>query len=158
MHLTNFMEQTFSHILIHWYEKNKRTLPWRDVESPYHVWLSEIMLQQTQVSQGLPYYERFINAFPDVFTLANAKEQDVLKLWQGLGYYSRARNLHHTAKVIAHEMNGQFPKSYHELIKLKGIGDYTAAAIASICFNECVPTIDGNVYRVLSRIFGIKTY
>lgn len=151
------MGQNFSHILIRWYEKNKRDLPWREVESPYHVWLSEIMLQQTQVSQGLPYYERFINTFPDVFSLAEAEEQEVLKLWQGLGYYSRARNLHVTAKVIAYEMNGVFPNTYHQLIKLKGIGDYTAAAIASICFNEAVPTIDGNVYRVLSRIFGLKT-
>ncbi|PID68717.1 MAG: A/G-specific adenine glycosylase [Flavobacteriia bacterium] len=151
------MAQNFSHILIRWYDQHKRTLPWRDVGDPYLVWLSEIMLQQTQVSQGLPYYEKFVRAFPDVFSLAGADEQEVLKLWQGLGYYSRARNLHHTARVVAHEMNGRFPASYKELIRLKGIGDYTASAIASICFDEAVPTVDGNVYRVLSRVFGIKT-
>ncbi len=151
------MTQNFSHILICWYDDHKRTLPWRDVGEPYLVWLSEIMLQQTQVSQGLPYYEKFVKAFPDIFSLAGADEQEVLKLWQGLGYYSRARNLHHTARVVAEEMNGQFPTTYKELIKLKGVGDYTAAAIASICFDEPVPTVDGNVYRVLSRIFGIKT-
>ncbi len=151
------MVQNFSHILIRWYAHHKRTLPWRDVNDPYLVWLSEIILQQTQVSQGLPYYEKFVGAFPDVFSLANADEQQVLKLWQGLGYYSRARNLHHTARVVAREMNGEFPTTYKGLILLKGVGDYTAAAIASICFGEAVPTVDGNVYRVLSRVFGIKT-
>ncbi len=151
------MAQNFSHILIRWYDDHKRTLPWRDVDNPYLVWLSEIMLQQTQVSQGLPYYEKFVKAFPNIFSLTDADEQEVLKLWQGLGYYSRARNLHHTARVVANEMNGQFPTTYKELIKLKGVGDYTAAAIASICFDKAVPTVDGNVYRVLSRVFGIKT-
>ena len=118
---------------------------------------SEIILQQTQVKQGLPYYESFLKAFPSVVTLANAKEEDVLKLWQGLGYYSRARNLHDTAKIIHKELNNEFPNSYSGLIKLKGIGDYTASAIASFCYNAPCAVVDGNVYRVLSRIFGIGT-
>src|SRR5690606_22989546 len=119
--------------------------------------LSEIILQQTRIDQGLPYYVRFLEAFPTVFDLANASEQQVLKLWQGLGYYSRARNLHHTAKEIAFQNNGVFPKSYSELKKLKGVGEYTASAIASICYNEAVAVVDGNVYRALSRFFGIDT-
>lgn len=147
----------FTSTLSEWYRVNKRDLPWRHSKSPYNIWLSEIMLQQTQVSQGLPYYERFIKIFPTVFDLAAATEEKVLKLWQGLGYYSRARNLHHTAKVIANERNGQFPETYMELKKLKGIGDYTASAIASICFDEPVAVVDGNVFRVLSRVFGIDT-
>ena len=124
----------FSKILTLWYSKNKRDLPWRNTRDPYKIWLSEIILQQTQVKQGLPYYESFLKAFPSVVTLANAKEEDVLKLWQGLGYYSRARNLHDTAKIIHKELNNEFPNSYSGLIKLKGIGDYTASAIASFCY------------------------
>lgn len=147
----------FSKTLIHWYSNNKRNLPWRETTNPYYIWLSEIILQQTQVKQGLPYYEAFVTKFPTVFDLANANEGDVLKLWQGLGYYSRARNLHASAKYIANELHGEFPNNYKALLKLKGVGDYTASAIASICFNEVAAVVDGNVYRVLSRYFGIET-
>ncbi|MES2409936.1 MAG: A/G-specific adenine glycosylase [Bacteroidota bacterium] len=147
----------FSNALIQWYLQNKRDLPWRNDTNPYTIWLSEIMLQQTRVAQGLPYYLRFTTAFPTVFDLANADEEEVLKLWQGLGYYSRARNLHKTAKHIAFELNGEFPKTYSELLKLTGIGEYTAAAIASFAYNENVPVVDGNVYRVLSRYFNVET-
>jgi A/G-specific adenine glycosylase len=147
----------FSNILIQWYLQNKRDLPWRNDTNPYTIWLSEIMLQQTRVAQGLPYFISFTNAFPTVFDLANADEEEVLKLWQGLGYYSRARNLHKTAKKIAFESNGEFPKTYNDLLHLKGIGEYTAAAIASFAYNESVPVVDGNVYRVLSRYFDIET-
>lgn len=147
----------FSKQLINWYLQNKRDLPWRETQNPYLIWLSEIMLQQTRVAQGLPYYEAFITAFPTVFDLANASEEQVLKLWQGLGYYSRARNLHFTAKYIANDLNGDFPNSYKNLLELKGVGDYTAAAIASFSFNEAVPVVDGNVFRVLARIFDIET-
>ncbi len=147
----------FSKTLIQWYLQNKRDLPWRNDINPYTIWLSEIMLQQTRVAQGLPYFLRFTSAFPTVFDLANAEEEEVLKLWQGLGYYSRARNLHKTAKQIAFEFNGEFPKNYSELLHLKGIGDYTAAAIASFAYNENVPVVDGNVFRVLSRYFDVET-
>ena len=147
----------FSKTLIQWYLQNKRDLPWRNNTNPYTIWLSEIMLQQTRVAQGLPYFLRFTEAFPTVFDLAKADEESVLKLWQGLGYYSRARNLHKTAKQIAFEFNGEFPKSYSELLHLKGIGQYTAAAIASFSYNETVPVVDGNVFRVLSRYFDIET-
>jgi len=147
----------FSKILTNWYSVNKRNLPWRETKNPYNIWLSEIILQQTQVKQGLPYYENFVNKFPTVNDLANANETDVLKLWQGLGYYSRARNLHFSAKHISHDLGGQFPKTYKELIKLKGVGDYTASAIASICYNEPTAVVDGNVYRVLSRYFNITS-
>lgn len=147
----------FSDILIHWYSINKRDLPWRDTKEPYAIWLSEIILQQTQVKQGLPYYKAFLEKYPTVFDLANANESEVLKLWQGLGYYSRARNLHGTAKSIASDFYGDFPDNYKDLLKLKGVGDYTASAIASICFSEAAAVVDGNVYRVLSRYFGIET-
>ncbi|CAL2079803.1 A/G-specific adenine glycosylase [Tenacibaculum sp. 190524A05c] len=147
----------FYKTLINWYLKNNRDLPWRKTKSPYEIWLSEIMLQQTRVAQGLPYFLKFTEAFPTVFDLANAEESEVLKLWQGLGYYSRARNLHFTAKYVANELNGVFPNSYKGLLKLKGVGDYTASAIASICFDEPAAVVDGNVYRVLSRFYGIDT-
>ncbi len=147
----------FSKSLIQWYLQNKRDLPWRKTDNPYFIWLSEIMLQQTRVAQGLPYFLKFAHAFPTVFDLANAPEEKVLKLWQGLGYYSRARNLHAAAKHIAFNLNCKFPHNYTELLKLKGVGDYTAAAIASISYGEAVPVVDGNVYRVLSRYFGIET-
>lgn len=147
----------FTKILTSWYSGNKRTLPWRSTKNPYHIWLSEIIMQQTQIKQGLPYYEAFVSHFPSVFDLANANEEVILKLWQGLGYYSRARNLHTSAKYIVHELNGQFPSNYSQLLKLKGVGDYTASAIASICFDEPTAVVDGNVYRVLSRYFGIDT-
>ena len=147
----------FYNTLIYWYLQNKRALPWRKSKHPYFIWLSEIMLQQTRVAQGLAYYLKFTEEFPTVFDLAKADESTVLKMWQGLGYYSRARNLHFSAKYIANELNGEFPSTYKEIIKLKGVGDYTASAIASICFNEPTAVVDGNVYRVLSRYFGIAT-
>ncbi len=147
----------FSEKIIKWYQLNKRELPWRATRDPYKVWLSEIMLQQTRVAQGLPYYNKFLERFPEIKDLALASEQQVLKLWQGLGYYSRARNLHFTAKYIYTELSGIFPSDYDNLLKLKGIGEYTAAAIASFCYDEKVPVVDGNVYRVLSRYFGIAT-
>ena len=147
----------FSNILIKWYLQNKRDLPWRKTTNPYLIWLSEIMLQQTRVAQGTPYFFSFSEEFPTVFDLANADEEKVLKLWQGLGYYSRARNLHKTAQYVANELNGVFPPSYIELLKLKGVGEYTAAAIASFSYNEPVPVVDGNVFRVLSRYFDIES-
>lgn len=143
--------------LITWYLQHKRSMPWRETNDPYPIWLSEIILQQTRVSQGLPYYLAFLKAFPTVFDLAAAEEEKVLKLWQGLGYYSRARNLHTTAKYVVNELDGIFPNTYKELLTLKGVGDYTASAIASICYNEVVPVVDGNVYRVLSRYFNVDT-
>ncbi|MDM1406422.1 A/G-specific adenine glycosylase [Myroides sp. DF42-4-2] len=147
----------FSNKLIAWYLDNKRFLPWRETKDPYSIWLSEIILQQTRVAQGLPYFEAFKRSYPTVFDLANAQEDDVLLLWQGLGYYSRARNLHATAKKVAFELDGQFPTTYKELLTLKGVGDYTAAAIASIAYDEVVPVVDGNVFRVLARIYGITS-
>ena len=147
----------FSNTLIYWYLQTKRDLPWRKTRDPYLVWLSEIILQQTRVSQGMSYYLTFSSVFPTVEDLANAEESKVLKMWQGLGYYSRARNLHFTAKYVSNELSGVFPTSYKELIKLKGIGDYTASAISSICFDEPAAVVDGNVYRVLSRFFKIET-
>ena len=149
--------QNFSKRLITWYLKNKRDLPWRNTVDPYKIWLSEIMLQQTRVAQGLPYYLKFIDAFPSVNHLAEASEEQVLKLWQGLGYYSRARNLHATAKYVTYVLDSVFPDNYTELKKLKGVGDYTASAIASICYNEPKAVLDGNVFRVLARLYGIDT-
>lgn len=143
--------------LTNWYSVHKRDLPWRNTKNPYYIWLSEIILQQTQIKQGLPYYEAFVAKYPTVFDLANASEEAVLKLWQGLGYYSRARNLHVTAKHVAFELNGIFPDNYKELLQLKGIGDYTASAISSFCFGEVAAVVDGNVYRVLGRYYGIHT-
>ena len=147
----------FNKTLTIWYSEHKREMPWRNTKNPYYIWLSEIILQQTQIAQGLPYYDAFVTKYPTVFDLANAEEEDVLKLWQGLGYYSRARNLHASAKYVANDLNGIFPNTYSELLKLKGVGDYTASAVASICFNEPTAVVDGNVYRVLSRYFGIDT-
>lgn len=147
----------FKSKLINWYSINKRKLPWRKTKNPYNIWLSEIILQQTQVKQGQPYYVAFTAKYPTIFDLATASETEVLKLWQGLGYYSRARNLHATAKYIANELNGEFPNNYKDLLKLKGVGDYTASAISSIAFKEVAAVVDGNVYRVLSRYFGIDT-
>ncbi len=145
---------TFSKTILHWYSKNKRALPWRTTRDPYKIWLSEILLQQTRVAQGLPYYERFLKEYPHIEALAAAEESEILKLWQGLGYYSRARNLHASAKMITGELKGIFPSSHKELLALKGVGDYTASAIASICFDEATPVVDGNVYRVLARYYG----
>lgn len=140
-----------------WYHINKRDLPWRKNKDPYRIWLSEIILQQTRVEQGMAYFNRFLEAYPNISELANAHEDEVLKLWQGLGYYSRARNLHATAKLIVSGYNGTFPNNYKNILALKGVGPYTAAAVASIAFGLPYPTVDGNIYRVLSRHFGIET-
>ena len=154
---SKYFTMDFHNILIKWYLQNKRDLPWRNTTSPYHIWLSEIMLQQTRVAQGTPYFLSFTKEFPTVFDLANASEEQVLKLWQGLGYYSRARNLHKTAQYVANELKGVFPTNYKDLLKLKGVGGYTAAAIASFSYNEVVPVVDGNVFRVLSRCFDVES-
>jgi A/G-specific adenine glycosylase len=146
-----------SNKIIKWYQNNKRELPWRQTKEPYYIWLSEIIMQQTRVDQGLPYYLTFIKKFPSIFDLASASEEEVLRTWQGLGYYSRARNLHFTAKHITNDLKGVFPKTYNSLITLKGVGPYTAAAIASISYNEACAVVDGNVYRVLSRLYEIDT-
>jgi A/G-specific adenine glycosylase len=151
------MESWFGNAIKAWYLENKRDLPWRHVKDPYKIWLSEIILQQTQVVQGLSYYLKFIEHYPTVKHLAKAPEDEVLKLWQGLGYYSRARNLHTSAKQIVNEHKGHFPASFEEIKQLKGVGDYTAAAIASFAYDLPHAVVDGNVYRVLSRVFGIKT-
>jgi A/G-specific adenine glycosylase len=150
-------KEQFKEKLFAWYEHHKRNLPWRHTKDPYKIWLSEIILQQTRVAQGLPYYRKFVEAFPTITDMAMASEQEVLRLWQGLGYYSRARNMHQTAMQIFKEKNGDFPNTYDDLLKLKGIGSYTAAAIASFAFEEKVAVLDGNVFRVLARIFGIDT-
>ena len=145
--------KNFSATLLKWYQTHKRDLPWRRTREPYHIWICEIIMQQTRISQGLEYYLRFIDRFPSPQVLAEATEDEVLKYWQGLGYYSRARNLHAAAK----SMNGVFPETYEEVRSLKGVGDYTAAAICSISYNMPYAVVDGNVYRVLSRVFGINT-
>lgn len=146
----------FSDKVVEWYVVNKRDLPWRSTRDPYKIWLSEIILQQTRVIQGLPYYLKFVEKFPTVQALASASEQEVLRLWQGLGYYTRARNLHKCAKEVVTKYKGVFPDTFDELKKLPGIGDYTAAAVASIAYQEKVAVVDGNVFRVLARIFGIE--
>ena len=145
----------FASVLLKWYEEHKRSLPWRDTKDPYRIWISEIILQQTRVVQGYDYYLRFLERFPDVFVLAAASEDEVMQQWQGLGYYSRARNLHAAAKTIA--ALGHFPTTYEEIRTLKGVGDYTAAAISSFAFGLPTAVVDGNVYRVLARHFGIFT-
>jgi A/G-specific adenine glycosylase len=150
-------KMNFNSKLTYWYSLHKRDLPWRITKDPYKIWLSEIILQQTQIQQGTPYYLKFIEHYPTIYDLAKASEDKVLKDWQGLGYYSRARNLHKSAIYIAEELNGVFPDNYKDLLKLKGVGDYTASAIASICYEEKTAVVDGNVYRVLSRFFGIDT-
>jgi A/G-specific adenine glycosylase len=149
-------KQLFSTWLTQWYRAHKRDLLWRHTQDPYKIWLSEIILQQTRVAQGLPYYQRFIEQYPTIHDLARASEESILRLWQGLGYYSRARNLHACARMVVDQFQGNFPETYQELLQLKGIGPYTAAAIASIAFKEPVPVVDGNVYRVLARIFGLE--
>ncbi len=153
--LHNFT-MSFTPTLLAWYQQNKRNLPWRKTKDPYKIWLSEIILQQTRVEQGMPYYHRFIEKFPTLKSLANANEDEVLKLWQGLGYYSRARNLLHAAKQMMDRF-GVFPQTFEELLSLKGIGDYTASAIASFAFNLPHAVVDGNVYRFIARYFGIET-
>lgn len=145
----------FPLLIIDWYRLNKRDLPWRETRDPYLIWISEIILQQTRVDQGIAYYLKFAKNYPSVFDLASASEQSVLNDWQGLGYYSRARNLHASAKYIVNELNGVFPGSFDEVKKLKGVGPYTAAAISSFSFGESVAVVDGNVYRVLSRFYNI---
>jgi A/G-specific adenine glycosylase len=147
----------FSDKVAEWYALNKRELPWRQTKDPYKIWLSEVILQQTRVIQGTPYYQRFLEKFPTLRHLASASQQEVLRQWQGLGYYTRARNLHKCAQTILAEYGGRFPQSFQELKELPGIGEYTAAAIASISFREPVAVVDGNVYRVLARVFGIDT-
>lgn len=145
----------WSHLLIKWYEENKRDLPWRHTHDPYRIWISEVILQQTRVEQGMAYYGRFLERFPDVDSLAKAGEDEVMKVWQGLGYYSRARNLHSAAKSIVEERDSDFPATYDDLKLLKGIGDYSASAIASIAYGEPCPVVDGNVIRVMTRLAGI---
>ncbi|MCE6988332.1 A/G-specific adenine glycosylase [Dyadobacter sp. CY323] len=157
MILDHFQVIDFNKKLRSWYLKNHRPLLWRQTTDPYKIWLSEIILQQTRVAQGTPYYEKFLLQFPTVFDLANADERDVLRQWQGLGYYSRARNMHFTAKLVVNDFGGDFPETAEKLAKLKGLGNYTAAAIASFAFGEQVAAIDGNVYRVMARLFGVKT-
>ncbi len=142
--------------LVRWYDAVKRDLPWRKTRDPYHIWISEIMLQQTRVESVKGYYDRFLQLFPTISALAAAPEAQVLKAWEGLGYYSRARNLQKAARTVMTELHGAFPHTYAEIICLSGIGAYTAGAIASIAFDEKVPAIDGNVYRVASRFFGIR--
>ena len=144
-------------ILQEWYSANKRDLPWRQTNDPYLIWISEIILQQTRVAQGLDYYNRFVARFPTIRHVAEAEQMEVLKCWQGLGYYSRARNLHEAAQYIFRHLNGVFPNCYDDVIMLKGIGDYTAAAIVSLAWNQPYPVVDGNVYRVLGRLFAMDT-
>lgn len=151
------MNLTFQALLRNWYEQNKRILPWRSEPVPYYVWLSEIILQQTRVSQGLNYFLHFVERWPKLEDLASASEEEVLKMWQGLGYYSRARNLHRCAIQVSTQYGGAFPADYAKLKQLQGIGDYTAAAIASIAFNLPYAVVDGNVYRVISRLYDIET-
>ena len=155
--ITNILPGSlFQNIILDWYKRNKRDLPWRKTSDPYRIWLSEVILQQTRVEQGLPYYLRFVKNYPSVTDLAMASEDRILKDWEGLGYYSRARNLHAAANQVVKEYNGELPKTYKELVKLKGVGDYTASAISSIASGESQAVLDGNVYRVLARYFGIK--
>jgi A/G-specific adenine glycosylase len=151
------MNQWFTKRLLKWHQENPIEMPWKNTTDPYAIWLSEVILQQTRVAQGLPYYVKILAAYPTVQHMANAPIDALLKLWQGLGYYSRARNLHETAKHVSKVLNGKFPNSYTTLLNLTGVGPYTAAAIASFCYNEKVAVVDGNVYRVLARIFGITT-
>ncbi len=148
---------TFSEEIIDWYQKNKRDLPWRNTNDPYIIWLSEIIMQQTRVEQGTPYFNRFTEKYPTVQHFASATEEEILKLWQGLGYYSRGRNMHQTSQAVMEEHAGYFPKNYDSLIRLKGLGEYTAAAISSFSSNEAKAVVDGNVFRLLSRYFGIDT-
>lgn len=140
-----------------WYNRHKRDLPWRKTNDPYRIWLSEIILQQTRVNQGLPYYNKFIANYPKISDLADSPQEKVLKDWEGLGYYSRARNMHHSAKQLVDEFGGKFPSTLSDIKRLKGVGDYTAAAIASFAFNINAAVLDGNVFRVLSRLYGEKT-
>jgi A/G-specific adenine glycosylase len=155
---TNNLDLASLRVKLHqWYNRNKRDLPWRKTKDPYRIWLSEIILQQTRVNQGLPYYNKFVSNYPVVSDLADASQEKVLKDWEGLGYYSRARNMHHSAKQLVEEFGGEFPSTLRDIKRLKGVGDYTAAAIASFAFNISAADLDGNVFRVLSRLYGEKT-
>ena len=147
----------FAKKLLTWYQEFGRKLPWRGIDNPYHIWLSEIILQQTRIEQGRSYYEHFVKEYPTVIDLARASEEKVLKSWQGLGYYSRARNLHAAAQYVADQLDGHFPDTYEGILALKGVGKYTAAAIASFAYRLPYPVIDGNVYRLVSRLYGIYT-
>ena len=147
----------FTLLIDKWYRQNSRALPWRETKNPYLIWLSEIIMQQTRIEQGTSYYLKFVAAYPTIFDLAHASEDHVLNNWQGLGYYSRARNLHQSAKYVVDQLNGVFPQTYSEILSLKGVGTYTAAAIASFAYNERKAVVDGNVYRFLSRVFDIST-
>lgn len=142
--------------LLNWYRQNRRQLPWRSTDNPYHIWVSEVMLQQTQVNTVLPYYREFLLQFPDIKSLASADLQDVLKAWEGMGYYARARNLHRAAKIVLQEHRGEIPASWEDFKKLPGVGDYIAAAVLSIAYNQPYAVIDGNVKRVLARVFQIE--
>ncbi len=146
----------FPDTLLSWYDEHRRELPWRNSRDPYVIWVSEIIMQQTRIDQGMAYYHRFLDAFPGICSLAKAPEEEVLRVWQGLGYYSRARNMHHTAQTITEKHGGVFPDNSKALQKLKGVGAYTAAAIASIIYNEAVPALDGNGYRLLARLFALN--
>ena len=155
--MSSIKDKHFSDHLLQWNRQlNRRSMPWKGEKDPYKIWLSEIILQQTRVEQGLEYYNRFVKKYPTVKKLAAAEETAVFKLWEGLGYYSRCKNLLATAKFIAAKPGGKFPDTYDDILKLKGIGPYTAAAIASFAYNEAVPVVDGNVFRVLSRIFDVE--
>ena len=149
------MSVTFSNKLINWYNHNKRDLPWRKTKDPYKIWVSEIILQQTRIEFGIKYYNKFLKRYPDVKKLANSKEIDLMKIWEGLGYYSRAINMLKTAKIVLNSFNGVFPFEYEQLIQLPGVGDYTASAISSICNDELQVVVDGNVLRFLSRMHKI---
>ena len=145
--------QDFRDVLLNWFGDYQREMPWRHTDNPYHIWVSEVMLQQTQVKKVVDYYERFIARFPDVQHLAAAPLQDVLKVWEGLGYYARARNLHKAAQVIVNELDGEVPRDYATFRKLPGVGDYSAAAVQSIAFNAPYAAVDGNIKRVVARLF-----
>lgn len=148
-------ELSFTEEIIAWYQEHRRSLPWRETDNPYFIWVSEAILQQTRVAQGMDYYLRFIDAFPTIESLANAPLDAVMKVWQGLGYYTRARNLHKAAQIVMEQHGGQLPTTYEALVRLPGLGPYAAGAVASFAFHEPVPAIDGNVYRILARIFGV---
>ena len=155
--MDKIQKEHFVKSLLHWFENNHRPMPWKGEKNPYYIWLSEIILQQTRVEQGLPYFLKFKEKFPTIKDLADASQDEVMRLWQGLGYYSRAKNLHLTAKHIAYDLNGEFPNTYEDILRLKGVGAYTAAAIAAFAYDLPYAVVDGNVYRVLSRYFGIET-
>lgn len=154
--LQNFNIEAFQKEILNWYQENKRALPWRETSDPYYIWISEIMLQQTKVDTVIPYFNRFIDKYPDLYSLANAPEEEVLKVWEGLGYYSRARNLHTAVREVVENYDGKVPDTKDELGKLKGVGPYTQGAILSIAFNQPEPAVDGNVMRVFSRLLLIN--